>query len=648
MERKLRILNLEDSANDSELAHDALEQDGVPCDFIRVETRAEFIQALEEGGYDLIISDYALPSFDGIAALCLARAKCPEIPFLFLTGALGEEKAIEILKCGAVDYVLKDRLGKLAHSVKLALEAALDHAEREKAEKALAENEKRFRRLVESVTDYIYTVQVESGRPVATTHGPGCIAVTGYRPDEYDADPGLWYRMINEDDRRAVTEQTASILSGRGAPALEHRICRKDGAIRWIRNTPVPRYDEQGRLLSYDGLISDITDRKRIEEQLRHAQKMEAVGQLAGGVAHDFNNILSAILGYAHILHMKMKDDDPLRLNVEHLLESVDRAAHVTHSLLAFSRKQIFHLVEVDLNESIRKIQKFLRRIISENIELRTAFKQETLPVSADSSQIEQVLMNLATNARDAMPQGGSLTIETDVFELGEAYIRSHGYGQAGTYAAIRVTDSGTGMDEATQKRVFEPFFTTKETGRGTGLGLSIVYGIVKQHHGYINVYSEPGMGTTFTIYIPLLKPGAGPREKDQAAPEQELPGGTETILLAEDDDAVRKLTRDLLEEFGYKVVEAANGEDATKAFFEHQEEIRLLCLDVIMPKKSGREVYDEIRARRPGVKALFVSGYTADKIFGDGLVPGESELLLKPLSPRDLLVKVRQMLDKK
>lgn len=523
-----------------------------------------------------------------------------------------------------------------------------DITERRQAETALQASEQRFRHLVESVTDYIYTVKVENGRPVSTIHGPGCVAVTGYRAEEYEADPYLWHRMIYEEDRKAVVEQATKIMARAEAWPLEHRIIHKNGGIRWVKNTPVPRYDEGGVLVSYDGLISDVTERKKLEDQLRQAQKMEAIGQLAGGIAHDFNNILSAIIGYGHILHMKMKEDDPLRMNVDHLLESADRAAHLTHSLLAFSRKQIINPVDVNLNEIIQRIEKFLRRIIGEDIELKTISKKETATVHADSSQIEQVFMNLATNARDAMERGGCLTIETDIVELDDSFIRAHGYGKLGSYVLVSVTDTGRGMDAETQKRIFEPFFTTKEEGRGTGLGLAMVYGIIKQHNGYINVYSEPGSGATFNIYLPLVTLA---EEKRTAAPlpeAVELPRGTETILLAEDDDALRKLSLVVLSEFGYTVIESSDGQEAIDKFMQNREKVGLLLLDMIMPKKSGREVYEFARKVRGDIKVVFVSGYTADKIFTEGLLEKGAEVMQKPVSPQDLLKKIRKILDRK
>lgn len=515
---------------------------------------------------------------------------------------------------------------------------------RERADESLRKSEERYKLLVQSVTDYIYTVKVENGRTISSSHGPGCLGVTGYRPEEYEADPDLWYRMVYEEDRNTVADQGRGLLSCEVVKPVEHRIVRKDGAIRWVRNTPVPRYDEHNNLIAYDGLVSDITERKKLEEQLRHIQKMEVVGTLTGGIAHDFNNIISAIIGYANVLRMKMKDNDPLVHNVEQILASTERAANLTRSLLAFSRKQIMSLKPVNIINIIKHVEKLLKTLISEDIEFKTALSGKKLIVIADRGQIEQVLINLATNARDAMQNGGVMTIETKQVKLGKKYVEKHGHGEPGDYAIISFTDTGTGIDEKTRERIFEPFFTTKEVGKGTGLGLSIVYGIVKQHNGYINVESGPGKGTRFDIYLPLAKSPEIEEKKKTAGPTPAR--GTETILMAEDDLELRNITRSILEEFGYKVIEAIDGEDAIKRFMENKATIELLLIDGVMPKKNGMEVYEEIRKIKSDVKALLLSGYTGDSLHAKGILEGGLNFISKPISPQELMKKIREVID--
>ncbi len=401
--------------------------------------------------------------------------------------------------------------------------------------------------------------------------------------------------------------------------------------------------DESGEIISVIETINDISEKMKLESQLRHAQKMEAVGHLAGGVAHDFNNILTAIVGYGYLLKMKMKEEDPLSYNVDQILASVERGAGLTQSLLAFSRKQVMNPKPANLNKVIESVYKLLKRLVSEDIELKTVLAKEDVTIMADSGQIEQVLMNLVTNARDAMPHGGTVSIETKRIELDDEFIKSHGFGTPGIYALITICDTGIGMDKETKEKIFEPFFTTKEMGKGTGLGLAIVFGIIKQHNGYINVYSEPGQGTTFRIYLPVIQSGV----KD-IKPEEQLtpPGGKETILLAEDDEPARKLTKIVLEEFGYTVIESVDGEDAVEKYMENRNLIRLLILDIIMPKKDGKKAYEEIRKISPDIKALFTSGYTADIINQKGIFKERLNFISKPVTPQDLLRKVREILD--
>jgi len=383
-------------------------------------------------------------------------------------------------------------------------------------------------------------------------------------------------------------------------------------------------------------------EKDKLQTQLIQAQKMEAVGQLAGGIAHDFNNILTVIMGFGCILQDKMNKDDPLRPNVDQILAAAERAAHVTQSLLAFSRKQVMNPSYNNLNNIVHGVEKFLRRVIGEDIQLETCFTAERLQIFADSGQIEQVLMNLATNARDAMPNGGKLSLQTEMVQLDEHFIKPYGYGKAGWFAQLSVTDTGIGIDKELCAKIFEPFFTTKEMGKGTGLGLSMVYGIIKQHNGFINVNSEPGQGTTFRIYLPLIN-------ADQATQVEEnlqVPrGGSEMILLAEDDPTIRCLLATILRDFGYKVVEAEDGEDALAKFREHTQAIQLLVLDVIMPRKSGPEAFAEIKNYRPDIPVLFLTGYTADLIRSKGVMADGCEVLMKPVFPLNLARKVREML---
>ena len=389
--------------------------------------------------------------------------------------------------------------------------------------------------------------------------------------------------------------------------------------------------------------FQDITDRKHLEEQLRHAQKMEAIGQLAGGVAHDFNNMLTAIIGYGNLLQIKTSKNPSLGKYVNQMIYSAERAANLTSNLLAFSRKQPVKLQPVMVNDIIGKSRELLSRLLREDIKLRIN-TGVSCAVQADSLQIEQIMMNLVTNARDAMPDGGRLSISTERINLDEKFIRTQGYGEPGSYVRISVSDTGLGMDQKTLERVFEPFFTTKKTGKGTGLGLSIVYGIIKQHNGYIDVQSKPGKGTTFSIYLPVLQESSVPAETAElSAP----PFGSETILLAEDDPVVRNLAKTVLVEFGYRVIEAKDGLEAVEKFVTFSDSLHLLLFDVMMPGKNGKEAYNEIKKLQADIKVLFMSGYTDDIINSSEIFDENLNLIAKPFTQTILLKKVREVLDK-
>ena len=526
-----------------------------------------------------------------------------------------------------------------------------DITERKRAEEALRESEERVRSIVENANDAIYFVD---SRGTIRFFNRKAVEIYGYTVEEVLGKPysvlvpkrlqeihGKWMDKFLSLDESAIS---GKIVEGTGE--------RKDGS-EFYAETSTALLKQRGETYLV-AIIRDITERKKAEEeraklelQLRQSQKMEAVGHLTGGIAHDFNNILTAIIGYASLLQMKMKEDEPLRSNVEQILGAAARAAALTQSLLAFSRRQIINPKPVNMNEIVNRAEKLLVRIIGEDIELETILAAEDPIIIADDGQIEQVLMNLATNARDAMPDGGLLSIKTELTEIDEQYIKTHSFGKVGDYVLLSVSDTGVGIDEKIRDQIFDPFFTTKEVGKGTGLGLSMAYGIVKQHDGYINWHSEPGKGTTFKIYFPLSRtvPSVDFRETREAVPD--VIGGTETILIAEDDAAVRKLTKDILEQSGYTVIEAIDGDDTIKVFMENEEKIRFLILDVIMPKKNGREAYEEIKRINPDMKALFISGYTANVIHKKGILDKSFNFILKPVSPTELLRKVREVLNK-
>jgi len=508
----------------------------------------------------------------------------------------------------------------------------------QRQQRQLIESEEKYRILFESNPHPMWVYDLETLKFL--TVNDAAVEHYGYSRDEF-------LTLTIKDIRPAeeispLLENVSRITTGIDkAGVWRHR--KKDGTIIYVEITShvVDFGGRRGEIV----LANDVTKSLKLEEQLRQAQKMESVGLLAGGVAHDFNNVLTAIIGYGNLLQMKLAKTDPLRSYAENILTTAQRAAQLTQSLLAFSRKQVINPIPVELNGIITRVEKLLKRLIREDIELITRLVPGDTAVMADSVQIEQVLMNLVTNARDAMPHGGTLTISTSIDELGKDFITVHGYGKPGAYVRLSIADTGEGMDERTREHIFEPFFTTKEMGKGTGLGLASAYGLIKQHKGFIEVESAPGRGTSFHIYFPALKPGAS---KNEAHAEEVLPGGTESILVAEDDEIIRNLTSSILREFGYTVIVALDGNDAVKEFRENRDRIRLLLFDVIMPRKNGKDAYEEIRTIRPDIKVLFISGYSADVISKEGILERGVSFISKPVSPSELLRKVRDVLDEK
>jgi len=448
--------------------------------------------------------------------------------------------------------------------------------------------------------------------------------------NDFFVDPKSYSMMQEILDKNGVVEN------------FESERYKKTGSKIWTTVNVRAIRDEGGEIRYYEGAVEDITQKKNLESELRHAQKLEAIGTLAGGIAHDFNNILTAIIGYGSLLRTKMENNNPLQSYVNQILSSAGKAASLTQNLLAFGRKQPVKLRPNNMNEIVRDTQRLLERLLTEDIELRIVLTEDDIVVMCDRTQVEQILMNLVTNARDAMTDRRILTIETKRVEIGADFIKSHGFGKRGDYVLLSVSDTGSGMDEVTQEHMFEPFFTTKEVGKGTGLGLSTVYGIVKQHHGYIIVKSVKGRGTTIYIYIPAVKT----KTRVATPSHTKIRGGTETILIAEDNGEIRNLMKEMLGEQGYDVIEAADGKEAIEKFTRYQEKIKLAVIDVVMPKKNGCEVHIEMRNIKPSVKTLFFSGYPKDTIIDKNIEKVSYEFMSKPMIPDVFLNKIRNILD--
>jgi two-component system cell cycle sensor histidine kinase/response regulator CckA len=514
--------------------------------------------------------------------------------------------------------------------------------ERDKAANALRLSEERYRLLVER--SKVITWEVDLATWQFTYVSEYAESLLGYRRGAW-YEPGFWTSHLHPEDREWAVKFCMECTARCEDHQFDYRMVSADGRTVWI-NDVVTVVAEGGRPVKLRGVMIDVTDRARLEEQLRQSQKMEAIGQLAGGVAHDFNNILSIIGGCSDVLLSLSGLGETERGWVQEIKSAGDRAAALTRQLLAFSRRQILKPVVLDLNQVIAGMEQMLRRLLREDIELSLLLAPGLALVKADAAQLEQVLLNLAVNARDAMPERGQLTIETMNIEADETFVHGRQGMRPGSYVLLAVSDTGCGMDEAVRAKVFEPFFTTKEPGKGTGLGLSTVYGIVKQSGGFINVYSEPGRGATFRIYLPAAPGKAG--ERGAARREPEIPRGNEVILLVEDDEGVRKLVSRILEAQGYTVLVAPNGEEALRVSDEHAGPIHLLLTDVIMPRLGGPLVAEQLAQRRPDLKVLYMSGYTHDATLRNGVLMSDVALLLlqKPFTRESLTRGVREALD--
>ncbi|HEY1186720.1 MAG TPA: PAS domain S-box protein, partial [Gemmata sp.] len=517
-----------------------------------------------------------------------------------------------------------------------------DVTDRRRTEEALRDAQQRLEHVVASSPSVLLTMTVRDRQLTGISWiSANLREVLGHDPREA-LDPAWWVGSVHPDDRERVSTEIQADLLARGHAAMEYRFRHGDGAYRWTRGEIRLVRNGAGEPTEAVGAWSDITEFKLLEEQFRQAQKMEAVGRLAGGIAHDFNNLLTVINGYGEIVLSGLPAEDPNRGPLQEMVRAGERAARLTRQLLAFSRKAIIEPTVLDLSRLVADVERMLERIVGEDIHLAIAAAADLGLVRADAGQLEQVILNLVVNARDAMPTGGHLTIETRNADLDETYTAVHSDARPGHHVLLAVTDTGCGMSAETVARIFEPFFSTKGE-RGTGLGLATVYGIVKQSGGHIGVYSEVGRGTTFKVYLPRVSGSAEARLRPSPGA---VPRGGETLLLVEDEDGVRALTRQVLRDCGYTVLDTRDGPEAVRIAREHPGRIDLLVTDVVLPRMGGREVAQLVRERHPGLKVLFVSGYTDDAVVRHGILEAEVAFLQKPFTRASLASKVRAVLD--
>jgi len=632
---QVRVLMVEDDENDAVLVRRELDRLNPRPEVQHVRTEPAFVAALQGVAPHAILCDHNIPGFSGWRALELARAALPDVPFILVTGSLDEETAVAYLKGGAADYILKDRVVRLGP-------ALLEALERAQQRDALRRHERLLRQIIDANPSLIF-VKDWDGRFVLVNQATA--EIYGTTVDSLVGKTDADFNPHAEEVAHFLRDDREVISSGRPKLVSEEQVTNPvTKQTRWFQTIKVPlRLPEQEKSTML-GVATEITERKRLEEQLLQSQKMEAVGQLAGGVAHDFNNILTAIVGYTDLLAVECGANSRQLEDLEEIRKAARRAAALTRQLLAFSRKQVLEPRIIDLNSVVMNLEKMLRSLISANIALKTALAPDLGAARADPNQLEQVIMNLAINARDAMPEGGTLTIETGNARLDENYAAQHVAVVPGSYVMLAVTDTGSGMSEETKARIFEPFFTTKPPGRGTGLGLSTVYGIVKQSGGNIWLYSEPGKGTTFKVYLPTVE--ALPADIDKAAPAEAGRHGGGTVLVVEDDEQLRRLTHRALAAHGYTVLEADRGRAALDIARRHQGTIDLLLTDIVMPDTNGRQLADTLRAARPGLRVLYMSGYPDGAIASQGMLESGVAYLAKPFTTDAITRKVREVLE--
>ncbi len=588
------------------------------------------LEVLTGRAIDAAILDLQLPDVSGLVLLKAIKTSSPTTEVIIVTGHATVTTAIQAINDAAFAYVTKPF--EMDHLMAM-IEKALA---KRRVERALWERTRTLETLIDATPGAIVALDT-AGRVV--TWSKAAERMFGWSEREM---LGRCVPFIPDRDRGEPDEAAVRILRGE-AMLSESQRQRKDGTLIDVLSSAAPIINAQGQVAGSIAVLVDVTERRQLEEQLRQVVKMEGIGRLAGGIAHDFNNLLTVIGGRCHLVLGQLPAEHPIRRDIKIIGESGERAASLTRQLLAFSRSQILQPAVFDLNEMVSDMKTLLERLLREDVDLVLSLDPSIGQVIADRAQLEQVVLILAVNARDAMPEGGEFTLETRNVELDDAYVRQHVDARPGSYVVLSVCDSGTGMDAATRARIFEPFFTTKDVGKGRGLGLAAAYGILHQSHGHITVDSEPGKGTTFGIYLPR----AGADASALAATESGAPPcGTETVLLVEDEPSFRALTRELLEQSGYTVLESEDVQHALRIAEQHEGTIHLLLTDVVMPRMNGRALARAVQEFRPDIRVLYMSGYTDNVIVHQGILDPGTPFLQKSFTPGKLARKVREVLD--
>jgi two-component system cell cycle sensor histidine kinase/response regulator CckA len=647
-ETPLSVLVVEHDSADAELSIAELRRAGFTVNADVVPTRPEMETALAAGSYDVVLADYRLPGWTGMDALAVLREGGFDIPLILVTGTLGEERAVECLTQGVSDYIIKSNLVRLPIAVRRVLSERRTAKHMRDVERAWREREERFRDLAENISEVFFVQKADFSE--ALYINPAYEKLWGQSCDSLYANPMSFLDPVPEEDRLKVMRAVEFLLSGGESVENEFRVVRADGSTRWVLSRMVAVRDAQGVAQRICGVTLDVTERHLAQAalessaaQLRQAQKMEAIGRLAGAIAHDFNNLLTVIGSNADFLLEGLAESDPNRELAMDIGSASTAAAGLTRQLLAFSHQQVIQPRIIDADAVVHQAERMLRRVIGEDVTVTRTSIGAPLPVLMDPGQLEQVVMNLAVNARDAMPRGGTLSIVTAPDQIGTDRNAANPRWRPGRYVKVSVGDTGTGMDQATRARIFEPFFTTREPGKGTGLGLATVYAIVTDANGYVEVESEVGKGSTFTAWLPRA---AAMPEETSLKPAEPLARGTEMILLIEDDAKVRETVRAMLERLGYIVLEAPDARIAQGFAASRHGRIKLLITDVVMPGMSGREIAESLMSRDSGLRVLYMSGYTDDLVLRHGVKTASTHFLQKPFTSAALAAKVRQVLD--
>ena len=635
MKIPLKILVVEDSRDDAELLIYAVKQAGYDPTFARVQNVQTMRAELDRQSWDLVISDYVIPGFGGMAALKVLQDSGHEIPFLIVSGKIGEDVAVEALHSGANDYLLKDRLTRLGPAIDRALKEASQKRKRTQAEQALRESEERYRRLVESCPDAMF---IASDNTIVFAN-PAAVTLLGAR-SPVDLIGKALLDFIDPNFRDLVAEHLRQALEGLDGPLLEEKMLRTDGTAVLI--------EAIARRINYHGepavqvLCRDISSRKHFELQLLNSQKMEAIARLAGGVANDFNNLLTVITGYSGLIRSGLPTEHPLQKDVQQVIQSTERAIGLTNQLLAISRKDVAAPETLNLNIVLDQMMPLIRRLMGDTIETVSNLSDVVCPIRADRGQLETLIINLAVHARDSMLHGGSFTLTSETLKLDKP-LHNQVHLRAGEYVLLTIADTGLGLTEEYQEHLFEPFFGTTQPGKNTGLGLATVYAIVKQHGGQISCLSEVGKGSTFKIYFPATKTIT----RQATPPPQVVPNGKPAvILLAEDEEVLREFANLILRKHGFHVLAARDGIEALKVAEQYQGSLDVLFTDVVMPRMGGTELFKRFTEKHPNIPVIFTSGYPRTILMESGLEDREDyEFLQKPYTTQMLVEKIREVI---